>query len=90
MKATKLGDAIRKIVTSTEYDDEKKLREYIQKSPQNTQDYSANRLVYPNKTLLCTKGQKVQPQSWCVESNCQLLRDKGQQFPHKYSDDGNY
>lgn len=62
-----LGFAVRKTIQAPQLDDAKILRDHIQKSPQNLQDYQNHSLKYPpkhNQTLLCSKGRKLQPRTW--------------------------
>ncbi|KAL9029666.1 MAG: hypothetical protein Q9196_002120 [Gyalolechia fulgens] len=69
LEARKLGFAVQTTLLTPQHNDAQVIREYLQKSSQNLQDYQNHSLEYPakgNGTLLCAKGTKVQSQTWCI------------------------
>ncbi|KAI4265408.1 MAG: hypothetical protein L6R38_009446 [Xanthoria sp. 2 TBL-2021] len=65
----KLGNATRKTLQAPQHKDAQVIRDYIQKSSQHLQDYQNHSLIYPaknNGTLLCSKGRRVGPRTWCI------------------------
>jgi hypothetical protein len=69
LDAIKLGFAVRKTLKAPQHNDAQLIRDHIQKSSQNLQDYQKHSLQYPKKnngTLLCSKGRRVQPRTWRI------------------------
>ncbi|KAL9615725.1 MAG: hypothetical protein Q9160_009308 [Pyrenula sp. 1 TL-2023] len=69
LDAIKLGYAAREMLNPLQNLDGQRILDFIRKSPQNLQDYQEHSLRYPgskNKTLLCSKGRKIQPRMWRV------------------------